>query len=113
MQNVNELNNSGDLEKFFKNFDQSLVLRAENKLFGVLGARNETSFLLSNLVIQVAQRCIWYARRKFEESALEVDLLVPLRNRLRILIKRAQITQKHRFDEIFVRSTFLKFFNEL
>jgi hypothetical protein len=101
------------IEQVLREVDPTLVLNNENKIFGIIGSRRNGTFMLMNMIIHVAQRVIWFARKDYEDRNVSVDLWSSLKQRLYILVSRAQyILPPHRFTEVFGRSFILGYVNE-
>ena len=100
------------IENVFHKFDPTLTLSNENKLFGLIGPKGNKYYMYANIVIQTAQRAIWYSRRCYEENDLGVDLWDSISRKIQTLISRAyEIQETHRFYEIFDLSFFDDFLN--
>jgi hypothetical protein len=73
--------------EFIQKLDPGAVMNDENKIFGFSKVKNKRTRMIVNMVLQSAQRTVWFARADFEEKDETVDLWESLRERLRDLTK--------------------------
>ena len=98
------------IESALKIFDASINLTDEQKIFGLIGPRGNKTYVGINMIIQTAQRVIWFARKDYEDKSRETDLWDELKKRMFILFSRAHnILARQHFEEYFVRSSFVEY----
>src|SRR5581483_10715707 len=90
------------VEGALQKVDPSMVLTQEARIFGITGCWKRNTSTITNLILQSAQRCVWYSRVDYEEKDVETDMWESLCKRLLTLSRRArEVLAPRIFKELF------------
>ena len=93
------------VEQALQKVDPSVVLTQEARIFGITGCWRRNTSTITNLILQSAQRCIWYSRVDYEEKDVVTDMWESLCKRLLTLSRLAR--------ELLAPRIFKEFFSDL